>query len=165
MEYNNQSNFNASFNNQFNGKFPKTNNIDEEQHLNKFKEIALQFTYNLAREIPGFDELDESDKKLLILNSSLEVFTLYFAYRHTPGLQVYEFEEKFYLSRQECEKIFGQWFREVEELMGRLQNIQLDLLSFAYLLAIIIVYGKCLIDHIHCKLKLIIFIFNEIRSQ
>lgn len=71
----------------------------------------------------------------------MEVFTLFFAYRHSPGLEVYEFDDNFRLSRNECEKVFGQWFRSVEELMGRLQNMQIDLLSFTYLLSIVILYG------------------------
>ena len=78
----------------------------------------------------------------MITNSSVEVFTLFFAYRHSPGLEIYEFDANFRLSRSECEKVFGQWFRSVEELMGRLQNMQIDLLSFTYLLAIVILYGK-----------------------
>ena len=72
----------------------------------------------------------------------MEVFTLFFAYRHSPGSSIYEFDQNLRMNRNECEKVFGQWFRGVEEMMGRLQNMQIDLLSFTYLLAIVILYGK-----------------------
>lgn len=62
-----------------NGQYSK------QQIINQFRQIALQFTNDFARQIPGFNELDENDRKSLINNSSLEVFTLFFAYRHSPG--------------------------------------------------------------------------------
>lgn len=116
---------------------------DKQQIINLFKQIAMQFTKDFARLIPGFNEIDEHQQKILIANSSVEVFTLFFAYRHSAEsrLDVLEFDENFRLSRGECEKLFGQWFRSVEELMGRLQNMQIDLLSFTYLMAIVILYG------------------------
>lgn len=135
MEFNGQFVSSASWTDLRNEQFSK------QQFLNQFKQIALQFTNDFARQIPGFSELDENDRKSLINNSSLEVFTLFFAFSHSPGSLVYEFDDNLRLSRSECDKIFGQWFRGVEELMGRLINLQLDLLSFTYLLAIVILYG------------------------
>lgn len=147
MEFNVQSaNFNSTntFNNELMGQFSKINNSnDKQQYLNQFKQIALQFTNDFARQIPGFNELNESDCKLLILNSSLEVFTLLFAYRHSAGShQIYEFDESMILNRQECLKVFGDWFSGAEELMTKLQNLEIDLPSLTYLLALVILCGK-----------------------
>ena len=67
MEYNG---VNQSFNNNDylrNDQFSKFGQ-DKQQIINQFKQIALEFTNDFARQIPGFNELDENDRKVCFVN-------------------------------------------------------------------------------------------------
>ena len=59
---------NPSFNNDYlrNEQFSKFGH-DKQQIINQFKQIALEFTNDFARQIPSFSELDENDRKLSLL--------------------------------------------------------------------------------------------------
>lgn len=66
MEFNG---VNPSFNNNDylrNEQFSKFGH-DKQQIINQFKQIALEFTNDFARQIPGFGELDENDRKVIFL--------------------------------------------------------------------------------------------------
>ena len=70
MEFNGQLGVNSSaFNNNDylrNGQFVNSQQLnDKQQIINAFKQIALCFTNDFARQIPNFNELDETDRKVI----------------------------------------------------------------------------------------------------
>lgn len=62
MELESSSQFNDDY--LRNGQYNKFNINDKQQIISQFKQIALEFTNDFARQIPGFNELDETNRKV-----------------------------------------------------------------------------------------------------
>ncbi|XP_033209812.1 nuclear receptor subfamily 4 group A member 2 isoform X2 [Belonocnema kinseyi] len=94
---------------------------------------------NFAEKIPGFLDLTPEDQKFLFLSASLELFVLRLAYRTKVDDTRLTFCNGVVLTRDQCEKCFGDWLQGIMDFCQGLHALDVDISAFACLCALTLV--------------------------
>lgn len=103
---------------------------------------SLDTLYAFMEKIPGFNELNELDRKLLFQTSCLELFALRMAYRIKPGSNYIILCNNIVLHRNQFAVSFGEWLPMIEELSNQLHAMEIDISAFACLCALTVITGR-----------------------
>ena len=103
---------------------------------------SLDSLYAFMTKIPGFNELSETDRKLLFQTSCLELFALRMAYRIKPGSSYIILCNNIVLHRNQFAVTFGEWLPMIEELSNQLHAMDIDISAFACLCALTVISGE-----------------------
>lgn len=103
-------------------------------------------------------------QEFLFLSASLELFVLRLAYRTRVDDTELVFDNGMVLSREQCQRSFGDWFHGILDFCQALHALDVDISAFACLCALTLVTGKfttlsTLFNIQHCKM------LNETKNE
>lgn len=88
--------------------------------------------------IPGFHQLSEADRMMLVNCSALDVLILHLAYSYNDETEAFAFNADFVLSRHQCHHSMKPWVESIVVLSNHLKSLRVDQSTFACLTAITI---------------------------